>query len=200
QGDWSIEKLTRYIDKNMPEDAPQECNGEEAAAVARYIYETFYSSEARARRQRPRVELMHLTNRQYANTLADLLKSFADTDPGVNQVREERGLRASYRDARSSGPGGDRKGLDRVDRRVDFDFLAEGAEPAAGLTNEFRVEWRGSVIAEESGEYQFILKTPNGARLWVNDPDRPLIDAGVASDKVNEHRASVRLLGGRVYP
>ena len=26
-GDWSLEKLTRYIDKNMPEDAPEKCAG-----------------------------------------------------------------------------------------------------------------------------------------------------------------------------
>src|SRR6185295_8520297 len=45
-----------------------------------------------------------------------------------------------------------------------------------------------------------ILKTPNGARLWVNDEDTPLIDAGVASGGQNEHKASLRLLGGRVYP
>ena len=31
-GDWSLEKLTRYIDKNMPEDAPEKCVGADAAA------------------------------------------------------------------------------------------------------------------------------------------------------------------------
>src|SRR6185503_1593952 len=33
-GDWSIEKLTRYIDKNMPEDDPDKCVGADAEAVA----------------------------------------------------------------------------------------------------------------------------------------------------------------------
>ena len=45
-GDWSIEKLTRYIDKNMPDDAPEKCVGADAAEVARYIYDAFYSREA----------------------------------------------------------------------------------------------------------------------------------------------------------
>src|SRR4051812_1884617 len=36
-GDWSFEKLTRYIDKNMPEDAPQKCVGADAEAVARFV-------------------------------------------------------------------------------------------------------------------------------------------------------------------
>src|SRR3954470_23319046 len=48
-GDWSIEKLTRYIDKNMPDDDPDKCVGPDAEAVARYIYDAFYSREARAR-------------------------------------------------------------------------------------------------------------------------------------------------------
>src|SRR5258706_9661730 len=93
-GDWSLEKLTRYIDKNMPDDAPETCVGPQAAAVARYIYDAFYSREARLRNHPPRIELVHLTNRQYVNTVADLLKQFtgADAPPG-----NEHGLRAHYR-------------------------------------------------------------------------------------------------------
>src|SRR6266446_9659617 len=91
RGDWAIEKLTRYIDKNMPDDAPEKCVGSDAEAVARYIYDTFYSREARLRNHPPRVELVHLTNRQYLNTVADLIKQFTGND---NEVTGERGLRA----------------------------------------------------------------------------------------------------------
>src|SRR5678815_4125257 len=70
-GDWSVEKLTRYITKNMPDDAPGKCVGEDATAVARYIYDTFYSREARARLHPARIEVVRLTNRQYINTVAD---------------------------------------------------------------------------------------------------------------------------------
>src|SRR5690606_29988147 len=76
QGDWSIERLTQLIDRRMPEDDPDQCTGEEAASVARYIYDAFYSKEARERLQRPRVELVRLTNRQYENAVADLAGSF----------------------------------------------------------------------------------------------------------------------------
>src|SRR5688572_21816717 len=48
-GDWSVEKLTRYIAKNMPEDDPGTLSAEEATTVARYINDAFYSREARAR-------------------------------------------------------------------------------------------------------------------------------------------------------
>src|SRR5882724_6249039 len=70
-GDWSLEKLTRYIDKSMPDDAPEKCVGPDAEAVARYIYDAFYSREARVRNHPPRVELVRLTNRQYLSTIAD---------------------------------------------------------------------------------------------------------------------------------
>ena len=62
------------------------------------------------------------------------------------------------------------------------------------------MQWRGSLIADETGDYEFILKTPNGARLWVNDEDQTLIDAWVASGEINEHKAALRLIGGRAYP
>jgi hypothetical protein len=190
-GDWSLEKLVRVIEKTMPEDDPDKVNGPEVEAVARYIHDAFYSREARARNHPARVELVRLTNRQYVNTLADLLGGFLAQDA---PPKGERGLRVNYRGSRRN------RGGERVDRAVDFDFLREGADPAAPLTNEFAATWRGSVVAAESGDYEFILKTPNGARLWVNDDDRPLIDAGVASGDVTEHKASLRLLGGWRYP
>src|SRR5438552_4536253 len=97
RGDWTIEKLTRYIDKNMPDDAPEKCKGPDAEAVARYIYDTFYSREARARDHPARIELVHLTNRQYGNTVADLLKYFTGKD---DAAEGEPGLKAAYYSAR----------------------------------------------------------------------------------------------------
>ena len=129
-GDWSVEKLTRYIDKNMPENAPEKCVGAEAEAVARFIHDGFYSREARARNHPPRVELVRLTNRQYVTTVADLLKAFTGADAVMGK---EHGLRGDYRAGQRGG--GERKSVERVDREVVFDFLAEGAEPKAGLTD-----------------------------------------------------------------
>ena len=79
-GDWSIEKLTRYIDRNMPDDDPGKCTPEDASTAARYIYDAFYSNEARLRKNPPRVELARLTNRQYVNTAADLIKHFTGSE------------------------------------------------------------------------------------------------------------------------
>ena len=195
RGDRSLEKLARYIDKAMPEDDPGRCVGEDAAAVARYIYDAFYSREARIRKNPPRVELVRLTNRQYANTVADLLKHFTGNDGAPT---EERGLQAVYYDAKDFN--GDKKVRERVDRRIDFDFNDNAFEPKLTSTNGFSIQWHGSLIADETGDYELVLKTPNGARLWVNDPEEPLIDAWVASGQLNEHKATIRLLGGRIYP
>jgi hypothetical protein len=202
-GDWSIERLTRYIDKYMPEDAPEKCNGPEAEAVARFIYEAFYSREARVRNNPPRIELVRLTNRQYVNTVADLIGFFGGrNDDGGG--RGEPGLRATYYNSRDFR--GNRRVKERIDRQIDFTFGEGRPDPLTNSvpenkgTNDYSTQWRGSLLAEESGEYEFILKSPNGIRLWVNDQEEPLIDAWVASGQAQEHKASIKLIGGRAYP
>jgi len=202
-GDWSIEKLVRYIDKNMPDNAPEKCVGADADAVGRYIYDAFYSREARARNHPPRIELLRLTNRQYVNTVADLLGRFMRQEapaPG-----NEHGLKGTYYDSRDFR--GNKRVEDRIDRQIDFNFgdyrrpepIAKSIPERRG-TNDYSMQWRGSLLAEETGDYEFIIKTHNGARLWVNDQDDPLIDGWVASGKLEEHRATIRLIGGRIYP
>ena len=192
-GDWSIEKLTRYIDKNMPEEAPEQCVGDDAAAVARYINDTFYSREARARNHPARIELVRLTNRQYVNTVADLLGRFGG---GEKPGQGEPGLRANYFASRNFN----NKIETRVDRQVNFDYGTNAPLPEKTGTNGFSMQWSGSLIAGETGDYEFALNTPNGARLWLNDDDTPLIDGSVSSGVFSELKATIRLVGGRRYP
>src|SRR6185503_1703900 len=180
---------------NMPDDAPEKCVGPDADAVARYIYDAFYSREARLRNHPPRVELVRLTNRQYLNTVADLIKYFTSND---SAVPGERGLRAAYYSSRNFNRGSNV--LERVDRQINFDFGEGFPDQVPVGTNGFSIQWHGSVIADETGDYEFSLKTPNGARLWVNDDDNPLIDAWVASGQLDEHKGNLRLIGGRTYP
>ena len=56
------------------------------------------------------------------------------------------------------------------------------------------------MLAPETGEYEFIVRTEHAARLWLNDSKRPLIDAWVKSGNDTEYRGSIFLLGGRLYP
>lgn len=193
-GDWSVEKLARVIDRTMPEDKPEALDAAGSMAVAKYIFDAFYSREARARIQPARVELVRLTNRQYMNTVADLLKGFSMDEV---KIGTERGLKGTYNNSRNFG----RKVFDRVDKQIAFDFGTENPDARITATNEFSIRWEGSLIAEESGTYEFIVKTPNGMRLWVNGGNgtEPLIDAWVASG-ITEHRGTIKLIGGRAYP
>jgi mono/diheme cytochrome c family protein len=194
-GDWSVEKLTRYIAKTMPEDKPGSCTGPHADAVARYVHDTFYSREARAKTQTARVELVRLTNRQHLLSVADLFRAPGD-EP---KVTAGKGLQAAgYKSAR--GTRREDRALDRTDRKIEFDFGTNRPQWAGEGTNGFALHWSGSIIADETGEHEFVVKAANGIRLWVNDEDKPLIDGSVSSAKGIEHRASIRLIGGRAYP
>lgn len=194
RGSWSLDKLARVIDRTMPDGAPEKCVGEEARAVARYIYETFYHEGTPAAGPRPRLELAHLTNLQFINSAADLLRAF-EGEPSVGGGMG--GLKATYYNAR--GFNGDKKVIERVDASVDFDYGSGSPDSRVG-PEEFSMQWRGSLRTPETGVYEFVLRTPNGARLWLNDNDEPAVDAWVASAGVEEHRFTRRLLANRSYP
>ncbi len=75
-GDRHVGDLAKVIAETMPDDNPGACVGADADKVAAYIYDTFYSKNARERNHPPRVELSRLTAVQHQNTLADLIGSF----------------------------------------------------------------------------------------------------------------------------
>jgi cytochrome c553 len=193
-GDWSIEKLTRYIAKTMPEDKPGTCTGPNAEAVARFIYDGFYSREARMRNKPARVELVRLTNRQHALAVADLFR------PAGEQPKLSAGKGLAVVGYKSRNSRREDKALERNDTKIQFDFGKDRPQWAGEGTNGFALNWTGSVIADESGDYEFVVKTANGIRLWVNDDDKPLIDGSVSSFKGLEHTATLKLIGGRAYP
>ncbi len=193
EGNLTLAKLTRYIERNMPDDDPGSCTGKEAEAVGRFVYDSFYSRTARAGKHPAKIDLVRLTNKQYLTTVADLLIQFGGTEPAPGM---EHGLKAIYHNSRHLD---EKTAFERIDRKVDFDWGAASPDKEHG-TNEFAIGWRGSLIAEETGDYEFVVKTPNGVRLWLNDEEEPIVDAWVSSGQSIDHRATLRLLGGRVYP
>ncbi|MGH7127383.1 MAG: DUF1592 domain-containing protein, partial [Planctomycetaceae bacterium] len=193
-GDRPLVDLTQFIVETMPEGAPQECVGEEAEKVAAYIYDAFYSPVAQARNRPPEIEFSRLTLRQYQNAVADLAGSFRRE----GEWDDERGLEAEYYKSRVVRNRD--KVFERIDAAVDFDFGEGSPEPEKLEAEQFAVSWEGAVLAPETGDYEFVVETENGARLCVNDTERPLIDAVVKSGDQTEYRKTVRLLGGRVYP
>ena len=195
-GDWSLSKLTKYIDKNMPEEDPEKVVCKDAENVAAYIFDTFYSPEAQLRNNPPKVTTAHLTTRQLEETLAYLV---ADLRGQPGQLPEERGLNANYFNDRNYNSK--KKVLERRDPEVNFDFAEGTPEGAKFDPNAFSIRWQGSLLAEETGVYEIYLKSENGCRLWLNDEnDNKFIDGWVSSGIPTEHKASIRLLGGHTYP
>lgn len=192
-GDKSVAQLTNYIHESMPDDADERCSAEDAAKVAAYIYDAFYSTDARTRNKPARVELSRLTVRQHENAIADIIGSFR---PAV-EWGTERGLHAEYFNSRE--PKGDARKIERTDREVHFDWGQSSPDPEKLDAQEFSAKWRGSVLAPDTGTYEFIVRTEHAARLYVNDLDVPLIDAWVQSGSDKEQRGEIRLLGGRPY-
>jgi hypothetical protein len=223
-GERSIEALTRYIEKNMPEDNEGTCVGQDAKDVTAYIYEAFYSPAAQERLHPPAIELSRLTIAQYRNSVMDVLGHFPvpALQPGKPAPKPkppapyQHGLKATYRGVGIPLPGEkpvevakqgikkkpNNKTIERIEDHVVAHFGAGSPDPATMEAEQFNNRWDGSVLAEDTGVYEFIIKTENGARLWVNDDDqdRALIDAWVsAGPKVREERKSIYLVGGRAY-
>ena len=55
--------------------------------------------------------------------------------------------------------------------------------------HEFSIRWAGSLLAAETGQYEFTVHTDHAARLWMNDNHHPLIDAWVKSGNDTDYRA-----------
>ncbi|HLX63706.1 MAG TPA: DUF1592 domain-containing protein [Planctomycetota bacterium] len=122
-GEKSPAQLANVIGKTMPDDDPGSLPAVENKKVAAYVHDAFYSPDARARVNPPRVELSRLTVRQYKNSVADLTASF-----GTSAKSDERhGLHGEYVDGRGAfsfeGGRGQKKPLiDRIDAEVRFDW------------------------------------------------------------------------------
>lgn len=193
-GDKPVSELAEVIDRTMPEGAPEECVGDEARAVAEWMQQAFYSPEAQARLNPPRIELSRLTVSQYRNSIADLATSFRWFQPPKN----DRGLKAEYFASRNTRR--DRRIYDRIDPFVSANFGVYSPDGEKIPDDEFSIAWNGSLIPRETGLYEFIVRTENGMRLYVNDRETPLIDAWVRSGPNTEFRATRFLLAGRIYP
>ncbi len=211
-GDRSLTSLTRYIDRYMPEEDPDLLSTEESKQVAEYIMGAFYSQQARAQTEPPQKRAFaRLTNRQFRESVADLIGSFGDTIPPGQGT----GLKARY----YQSDGMDKKAklaFEREDTQLDFNF--ESNSPGDGITpDQFSIAWDGSLLAPATGWYEFRISTPNGARLYLNGELRngdsnsrddsggrrqpAFIDAWVSSgDEVRQTAARMFLLGGRSYP
>ena len=214
-GDYPVEVLARLVEHTMPEGDAESCVGEEADDVAHYVFNTFYSLRARIQRglvAPPRVQLARLTVAQHRNVLADLIRAFT---PVTRRRQFDPGLEGEYFQSKGMSKANALK-LRRVDTSIDFDF-GQGSPTELITTNDqFAIVWQGSLLAPQTGHYEFRVRSPNGVRLYLNNDPVPkrnklrddssvsgqsaLLDAWVSSGKMREVTARLFLLGGRRYP
>jgi hypothetical protein len=195
EGDKSLGQLVTYITKSMPDDDPGSCVGDDAQKVAAYIHDAFYSKTAQARNRPARIDLARLTVRQYQTTLADLIGSFRAS----SKWEGAKGLHGEYYKSQRFRRKDDRI-IDRVDPTVNFDFGVNLPDDQKTVGHRFAIRWEGSILAPDTGEYEFLVRTEHSVRLWVNNNKTALLDRWVKSGTDTEFRESIYLLGGRVYP
>ena len=195
EGDRSILQLSKYVAETMPEDDPGSVSAAEAEKISAYLHDAFYSPVARDRNRPARVELARLTVPQYRNSVADL----------VNQFRwnanwgDKRGLNGEYYKGRNHNKN--ERVIERLDAEVAFDFGKETPETGKFPDpHQFAISWNGSILPEETGNYDFVIRTEQAMQFWINDLEKPAIDATVKSGMQSEYVHSVYLVAGRAYP
>lgn len=192
-GDESIGQLADRIHRTMPEGSPEECEGEDAQAVAEYIHYAFYSEAAQLRLRPPKALLTHLTTTQLRQSLADLFAM----DSWMPTVSGEQGLKAEY----YNGERRKKEELkaERVDPAIDFDWgrdpPVEGIDP-----DEFSILWSGGLVVPESGEYEIVVHSTCSFMFYLGGGGREFINNHVQSGDKTEFRRKIYLLAGSVYP
>lgn len=212
RGGRPLASLARYIDRYMPEEDPEVLNAEQSMQVAEYIQGAFYSKDDGVPENGVQKKAFaRLTNRQFQESVADLIGSFGTTTP----PGEGRGLKGQY--YQSDGMNKKAKlAFEREDGRIDFEFAEKS--PGDGITaDQFSVGWSGSLLPPATGWYEFRVSTPNGARLYLNGTsghgdgnhrddsggkvEQAFIDDWVSSGaEVRQATGRIFLLGGRAYP
>ncbi|MCO8120586.1 DUF1588 domain-containing protein [Stieleria sp. TO1_6] len=191
-GDSSLGELTEIIVDTMPEEDPEQCVGADAEAVAKYIYESFYSAAAQLRNRPPQQQLSRLTGGQVEQSLADLYQHFYE--PPWRETKQ--GLNGAYFDAGRWDK--DKLKLERVDPVLDFDFGRES--PVEGVdAGEFYIHWSGSLLVEHSGRYEIVVHSTCSMKMRFGNHDNVLINNNVQSEGKTEFRRSLNLIGGRQY-
>ncbi|HWD38937.1 MAG TPA: DUF1592 domain-containing protein, partial [Fimbriimonas sp.] len=188
----SAKELANFIAASMP-PGPKKCPASQAGEIAAYIYDAFYSPIAQARNKPPRVELARLTVRQFQNAVSDLVSGFHPAIPNsaAHGLHAEY-FKGRYRDAKN-------KAFERVDPDVRFDFGTKAPAEKDFDPKNFSIQWTGSVLAPDTGEYEFSIHSRHSCQLWINDSRFPIVDGEVRSANDPDPTGTITLLGGRAY-
>ncbi len=194
EGDLPVVELAKYVADTMPEGEPEICTGEDARLVSQYLHHRFYSRTARLKNNPPKIAFSRRTVKQYQNAVADIMGQLK----WEGYPDEKRGLNAKYFATRKLYKG--RVKLEKIEPVINFDYGEDTPYPEEMKdASQFSIYWGGGIIAKETGVYEFIVTSPNGFRLSVNEEEYT-IDNNVNSTDQTEFKASVKLTGGQAYP
>ncbi len=186
-GELSVPQLADLVRKTMPEEKPESLSKEDATAIAAHMHAAFYTKAPPVKADPAR-----LTASQYRHAVADVIGTFR---PGTNVWTDGgKGLKGEYFGNRGHG----NRALERMDTAIAFDFGTKPPTDGKYDENEFSTRWTGSVLAPDTGEYTFTVKSDQAVELWLNGES--VVNAKVRSGDQKEYVATVTLTGGRVYP
>lgn len=188
----SVVELGKFINQSMP-PGPKKTPLPQARQIATFMHGAFYSPLAQERNRPARVALQRLTVRQFKNAVADLVGPYHAATPGAPG-----GLKGEYFKNRERSAAN--RVMERVDPEIRFDFGAVGPAPGQVEAHNYSMVWTGSILAPDTGDYEFIIQSDHSARLFFNGRRQPLADGWVRSKDQNEHRGVTTLIGGRAYP
>ncbi len=200
-GTLSEKELAAFISRSMPPGS-KKCPAPIAAKISSYIHDAFYSPAARkklvdrlgSKPQPPQpAALTRLTVRQFKNALSDLISGFHSAIPNS----ADHGLTGDYYKGRSRDQAS--RLIHRIDPEVRFEFGTEAPAKTGFDANNFSISWQGSVLAPDTGEYEFSIHSKFSCQLWINEGRYPVVDGEVRSAGDPDPKGSITLLGGRAY-
>lgn len=193
-GDDSIGQLTRVVAETMPEGSPEDCQGEDALAVATFMHHAFYSDAAQLRNRPAKIAFSRLTANQLRQSYSDLYASFAN---GVLWAKPERGIQGVYFNGEHWK--NEEKKIDRIDPTIDFDFGQNG--PGSEIqANKFYIHWSGGLKVDHTGEYELVVHGSTSFMMHFGRDGTVFFDNHVQSGDQTEFRRSIFLTAGRIYP
>lgn len=194
-GDRSIKELSHYLHTSMPDGSPEDVEGDDAAAVAEFIYDAFYSPVAQVRIAPPKVLFSRLTARQMQQSIPDAI-NFHRT---MNWLDDKRGITGRYYNSKFFKK--EKQIAERNDATIDFTFATDAPDKEKFDEDDFSVNWFAGLIAPTTGHYRFRIETTGSFEFEVNNSnDEKLIDRRVKSGDDTEFEASTYLVAGQVYP
>ena len=191
-GDGSIEELTSIIADTMPEEDPDLVVGDQARAVAQYIYDAFYSADSRKKTQTVRPLFSRLTADQFRRSLTHLYTAFDTHHGGDHQPGLWMEIRNGYRWKKESHR------VEKAIRQIDFDFGRD--DPADGVkADDYGVDISGCLTVPHSGFYEIVLRCTASCKLRLMTRDSDLVDNETQSAGRDEFRRRFYLISGIPY-